>query len=216
MRMTTRRIAQLFVALAVTTAACNGSRKGRTEPNRAAAVHPAVVAAEALAEDIQADLDTLGWGAARAKLAQLRNQSTAIRVAGYEATLDSLAAAITRRDRLTALQAANRASRLLLTAAAAYAVTVPSNVGFLDVAGRDAIYRSEAGRWQDASAAVAELRANYDAVQAHVAGKDAALDQSIAQGLRALDAAVSARNATRVRSIATSLLDQVDLVERTY
>jgi hypothetical protein len=213
MRMTTTRIAPLLAALALTAAACTGNRK--TETNHSA-VPPAVVAAEGLAEDMQADLDTLGWGAAGAKLARLRDESTAMRMAGYETTLDSLAAGITRRDRLAALQAANRASRLLLAVAATYKVTVPVNVGLLDVAGRDAIYRSEAGRWQDASAAVAELRANYDAIQGHVASSDAALDQRLAQQLQALHAAVSARNAGRVRNIATRFLDDVDLVERTY
>ena len=44
----------------------------------------------------------------------------------------------------------------------------------------------------------------------------ARLNARLAQRLTALDAAVSAKNATRVRTVATGLLDDVDLVERTY
>jgi hypothetical protein len=137
-------------------------------------------------------------------------------LASYEAALDSLAAQIGRRDRLASLQSANRMTRVLLAVAANYDLTVPVQVGLLDVAGRDAIYRAEAGDWQAVAASVAELRTQYAVVQAHVAGKDAALSARLAQRLTDLEAAVSAKEATRVRTLATALLEDVDLAERTY
>jgi len=84
------------------------------------------------------------------------------------------------------------------------------------VAGRDAIYAAETGRWQDASAATEELRANYTGVGTHVAGKDSTLDRRVRQQLSQLDRAVAAKSAARVRAIATALLGDVDLVEQTY
>jgi hypothetical protein len=107
-------------------------------------------------------------------------------------------------------------SRALVALTANYDQTVPVQVGYLDVAGRDAIYRAEAGRWQGAIASAVELRANYAAVRAHVAAKDATLDGRVRQRLNALDAAVAAKNAARVRAVATGVLDDVDLIERTY
>lgn len=223
--MTARRIASLLAAFALTAAACTG-RRGQRPPASHGAVPPVVVAAEGLAEDIQADLDTLGWMAARTKLAQLQASRSALRtavladraanVASYEAALDSLTTQISRRDRLASLESANRMSRALLALAADHDLTVPVQVGLLDVAGREAIYRAEGEHWQDASASVADLRVHYAAVQAHVAMKDAALNERLARRLTALDAAVSAKDATRVRTVATGLLNDVDSLERTY
>ena len=187
------------------------------------AVPPAVLTAEALAEDIQADLDTSGWQAARAKVVQLQANRVALRVAAsgsrfasYETALDSLTAQVQRHDRPAALIAANEMSRVLLTITADYAPTVPVQVGYLDVGGRDAIYRAETGRWQDASAAVAELRANYAVVRPHLADANPTLDRRLRRRLNELDGAVAAKGAARVRTIATALLDDVDLVERAY
>lgn len=214
--MTTRRIASPLAVFALTVAACT-SLWGQKPRASLGALPPVVVAAEGLAEDIQADLDTLGWSAARAKLAQLQASRSALRAsARYEAALDSLATQMGRRDRLAALVSANGMSRALLAVAADYDLTVPVQVGLLDVAGRDVIYRAEAGDWQQVSVSMAELRAQYAAVQAHVATKDATLNGRLGQRLTALDAAVSAKSATRVRTVATGLLDDVDLVERTY
>ena len=206
--MTIRSIVPLLATLAVGVAACTG-RGGTQKPTGRAALPADVALAEGLAEDIQTDLDTLGWTAARDKLAQLQASSAGVK-------LDSLAAQIGRRDRLGALQSANGVSRALLAIAADYTLTVPVEVGLLDVAGRDAIYRAEAGEWPGAAAAVAELRARYAAVQPHVAAKDPALDGRFARRLAELEDAVKARNAARVRTVATGLLDDVDVVERTY
>ena len=189
----------------------------------AQAVPPAVLAAEALAEDIQADLDTSGWQAARAKVVQLQANRAALRaaasgsrLASYETALDSLTAQVRRHDRPASLASANEMSRVLLTITADYDLTVPVQVGYLDVAGRDAIYRAEAGRWRDASAAVATLRANYAVVRPHVTDVKPILDRRLRQQLNALEGAVAAKGAARVRAIATALLDDVDLIERAY
>jgi hypothetical protein len=221
--MTSRRLAVLVTLLALTAAACN---RGAQKLQAGHGPLPQVASvAEGLAEDIQSDLDTLGWTDARARLTQLQTNRSTLRtavvadpatLASYEAALDSLAAQIGRRDRLASLQSANRMTRVLLAVAANYDLTVPVQVGLLDVAGRDAIYRAEAGDWQAVAASVAELRTQYAVVQAHVAGKDAALSARLAQRLTDLEAAVSAKEATRVRTLATALLEDVDLAERTY
>jgi hypothetical protein len=211
----TRSIASLCAAFALIAAACTD--RGRQPPL-------AVVSAEGLAEDIQTDMDTSGWTAARAKLDQLQASRSALRKAvsdslknaEYGAALDSLAAQVERRDRLASLLSANRMSRVLLAISADYELTVPVQVGLLDVAGRDAIYWAEAGDWRRALIAVAQLWTQYAAVQDHIAAKNAALNGRVAQQLAALEAAISTKNATRVRAVATGLLDDVDLVERTY
>jgi hypothetical protein len=222
--MTHPRVALLLTLFLLAAAACTG--RGAQKPPASHGVLPQVASvAEGLAEDIQTDLDTLGWTDARARLAELQTNRSALRtevlsdpatLATYEAALDSLAAQIGRRDRLAALQSANRMGRVLLAVAANYDLTVPVQLGLLDVAGRDAMYHSEAGNWPAVTASVAELRSQYAIVQAHVAAKDAALGARLAQRLADLDAAVSAKDAARIRVLATGLLEDVDLAERTY
>jgi hypothetical protein len=228
--MTNGRIVSLLAAFALTAAACKGSggQKSPPPPPQASqnVLPPVVAQVEGLAEDIQTDLDSLGWTAARAKLVELQASDSTLRtaipaaaaaaLATYEAARDSLAAQIGRRARLAALASANRMSRALLAIAAEYDTTVPIQVGLLDVAGRDAINRAESGDWQGAGVSVAELQSQYAAVQAHVALKDTALDARVTRELADLKAAVSAKNAARVRTVATRLLDDVDLIERTY
>jgi hypothetical protein len=219
--MATLRITSLILAPALAAIALAATT--RVDSFQGGAVPPAVLTAEGLAEDVQTDLDTSGWQSARAKVAQLQTNRPALRnavgsgnVVTYEAALDSLIVQTGRRDRPASLESANAMSRALLAITSGYDITVPIQVGYLDVAGRDAIYRAEAGRWQDAAASSAELRANYAAVRAHVAGKDPTLDVRLRQRLNALDGAVSAKNAVRVRVVATGVLDDVDLIERTY
>ena len=219
--MTRLHIAFLILAPALAGTALAAA--ARIDGIQAGAVPPAVVAAEGLAEDIQADLDTGAWQAAGAKLAQLQVNRPALQAAapgpefaGYETALDSLVARVRRRDRPAALVSANQMSRVLLTITANYDLIVPVQVGYLDVAGRDAIYGAADGRWQGAASAAAELRANYAVVRAHVAQKDPTLDRRMRLRFSELDAAVSAKNGARVRVIATTLLDDVDLIEQTY
>jgi hypothetical protein len=219
--MTRLHIAFLILAPALAATALAGT--ARIDGVQAGAVPRVVAAAEGLAEDIQADLDTLGWQAARAKLAELQLNRTLLRAAvpalkavRYETALDSLTAQIARHDRAAALSSANQLSRVLLTITADYDLIVPVQVGYLDVAGRDAIYGAATRRWQDAAGAAAELRANYAIVRAHVAAKDRTLDQRVQRRLSELDGAVAAKNTVRVKAIATTLLDDVDLVEQTY
>jgi len=219
--MRASHIAVLVIAVAlsaVALAATSNVDGPQTRP-----VPTALVAAEGLAEDIQADLEAGNWTLARTKVADLETHRSALRallrpgkIAGYEVALDSLISQLRRQDRPASLQAANRLSRAIVGLMADYDVTVPVQVGYLDVAGRDVIYAAEAGRWQDASAAARELRANYAAVGTHVAGTNQTLDRRLRQRLSELDQAVAAKNAVRVRAIATALLDDVDLVEQTY
>jgi hypothetical protein len=186
-------------------------------------VPPAVTIAEGLAEDIQADLETRNWTMAQTRVAELQKNRLRLRVllpapkiAGYEVAFDSLTAQLKRQDRLASLQSANHMSREIVTIMGNYTATVPIQVSYLDVAGRDAIYAAEGGRWQDASAAVTELRANYAIVQARVAGKDSTLDQHVRQQLNGLEVAVTAKSVTHARAIATALLENVDLIERVF
>jgi len=190
---------------------------------QARAAPAALVRAEGLAEDIQADLEAGNWTMARTRTAELQTNRPALRavlrprkLAGYEAAADSLSAMLSREDRPAALQWANRVSRAIVGIMANYDLTVPIQVGYLDVAGRDVIYAAEGARWQDAAAAARELSANYAGVGPHVARTDQTLDRRFRQRLREVDRAVAAKDAVRVRAIATALLDDVDLVEQTY
>jgi hypothetical protein len=196
---------------------------GRLNAPRVDVVPPAVTIAEGLAEDIQADLETRNWTMARTRVAQLQKNRLRLRVllpapkiAGYEVAFDSLTAQLKRQDRLASLQSANHMSREIVNIMGNYTATVPVQVGYLDVAGRDAIYAAEAGRWEDAVAAAAELRVNYFAVQPHVASKDPALARRVGQLLADLDGAVTTRSVARIRATATRVLDDVDVIERTY
>src|SRR2546427_5965400 len=116
----------------------------------------------------------------------LRAVLQAQRIAGYGVALDSLISQLSRQNRPASLQSANRLSRAIVGVMANYDVTVPVQVGYLDVAGRDVIYAAETGRWQDASAAAAELHTNYAGVSTHVAGKDRTIDVRLRQRLSEL------------------------------
>ena len=218
------RVRQIAVVMLATAAAgiALAATAGVDGPQTAAPPQSLVVA-EGLAEDIQADLDARHWTMARTRVVELQKNRVALQrelpaaeIAGYEVSLDSLISQLARQERAPALQSANRLSRAIVGFMAKYNVTVPAQVGYLDVAGRDAIYAAETGRWQDASAAAEELSANYAGVGTHVAGKDSTLDRRVRQRLRQLDRAVAAKSAARVRAIATALLEDVDLVEQTY
>jgi len=196
---------------------------GRLNAPRVDVVPPAVTIAEGLAEDIQADLETRNCTMAQTRVAELQKNRLRLRVllpapkiAAYEVAFDSLTAQLKRQDRLASLQSANHMSREIVNIMGNYTATVPIQVSYLDVAGRDAIYAAEDGRWQDAWAAVTELRANYAIVQARVAGKDSTLDQHVRQELNGLEVAVTAKSVTQARAIATALLDNVDLIERVF
>jgi len=220
--MKSLQVASIMMGLAL----AGGMRAGtsRFDGPQTGAVPKAVTIAEGLAEDIQADLEARNWTMAHTRLAELQKNRSALRIevvptskiSGYEVALDSLTAQVERQDQPAALQSANRMSRKIVGVMGGYDVTIPVQVGYLDVAGRDAIYGAESGRWQDASAAAAELHANYAIVRAHVAGKDSILDGRMRQQLNELDAAVAARGVARVRATATALLGDVDLIERTY
>lgn len=194
------------------------------------AVPAAMARAEGLAEDIQADIDTREWAAADGRLGRIRRETDAVtqgmidengdvrsgQLTAFRSGLDSLKARVGRRDRLGALEAANGLSRVLAATAQSYSVAVPASVTVLDVAGRDVIYRSEGGRWSGAANSARELRGAYGAVRAHVSRQDAALDEHVRRRLDEIDAAVRERNAAAVRTAATALLDEVDLIEQTY
>ena len=104
--------------------------------------------------------------------------------------------AITRRSRADVLTAGNRVSRVVTAIMTDYPTKVPVGVTLMDVAGRDALYASQQGRWADAAKARAELGRNYAAVQVHVRARDPALD--------------------RATSLAQALLDDVDRIEQTF
>ena len=215
------QLASIILAPALAASLLGMARRPNASP--VDPVPPALSIAEGLAEDVQADLETRNWTTAHTRVAELQKNRLRLRVllpapqiAGYEVALDSLTAQSKRQDQPASLQSANHMSREIVNIMANYAVTVPVQVGYLDVAGRDAIYAAEAGRWEDAVAAAAELRVNYFAVQPHVASKDPALDRRVSQLLTELDGAVTARSVARIRATATRVLDDVDVIERTY
>ncbi|HEV7586763.1 MAG TPA: hypothetical protein VGO40_01440, partial [Longimicrobium sp.] len=184
----------------------------------------ALAEAEALAEDVQTDLSAGAWPAAQAKargLAASQQKLAALgtapeKLAPIGDALDSLNAAIARQSRPDALTAANRISRGLNVVMAAYPSKVPIAVAEMDVAGRDALYAAEQGRWDAAAAAVTECRHTYAAVQNHVKGRDPGLDRKISGELGQMEQAVALRDGRRLATLSQALLDDVDKVELTY
>ena len=224
--------------LAVAGAACKGNHGGQTAtapPSVATdsaaastptpgALPPPVEQAEALAEDVQTSLEQNAWPAAAAKLRELRVVGDNLASVGvvetkrsaYVNALDSLGAAIARRSRAGALTAGNRVSRVVAGIMADYPTKVPVDVTFMDVAGRDALYAAQQGRWGDAAKATAELGRSYTAVLAHVRARDPALDRRISAEIEQLQRAVASRVRHRATSLAQALLEDVDLIEQTF
>lgn len=238
------RLLTIAMTVSLASAGCTGERGGGSEPD-AGTLPAQITTGEGLAEDIQTSIDSLNWSAAGAKLSQLQSvlpdiERTVMADGGEDAAqeasgrdtetadadttelgtfrdaLDSLGAQVGRRERLPALESANTLSRLLVLMAGDYGVTVPTEVGALDVAGRDVSYRAEAGRWGGAAASARELRSSYAAVQTHVSGRDSALDTRMRQTIDGLAGAVAAQNVEQVNALATGLLDDVDVVENLY
>jgi hypothetical protein len=232
----------LAVLLAAGVAACKGnhgeqaaggealaSRSVTTDSAAASAppagvLPPPVVQAEALAEDVQDDLARNAWAAAEAKLRELRGLGEKLDSAGmarteraaYGSALDSLGAAIARRRRADALTAGNRVSRVVTGIMAGYPTKVPADVGLMDVAGRDALYAAQQGRWADAANAAAEVGRSYATVQAHVRARDPALDRRVTSEIAQLQRAAVSRARDRAVSLAQALLEDVDRIERTF
>src|ERR1700716_3737080 len=160
------QLASIILAPALAASLLGMARRPNTP--RVDPVPPALTIAEGLAEDVQADLDTRNWTMAHTRVAELQKNRLRLcvllptpQIAGYEEALDSLTAQSQRQEQPASLQSANHMSREVVNIMANYTMTVPVQVGYLDVAGRDAIYAAEAGRWEDAVAAAAELRVNY-------------------------------------------------------
>jgi hypothetical protein len=230
--------AVLTGVLAVGAAGCKANHGGQTAPaspsvatDSAAAAAPAagvlpppVEQAEALAEDVQTYLEQNAWPAAEAKLRELRvvgDNLASVGVAetkrsAYGNALDSLGAAITRRSRAGALTTGNRVSRVVAGIMADYAAKVPVDVTLMDVAGRDALYAAQQGRWGDAATATAELGRSYTAVQAHVRARDPALDRRVTAEIARLQRAVASRGRGRATSLSRALLEDVDRIEQAF
>jgi hypothetical protein len=230
------------VLLAVGVAGCKGDRVGQTAggealasrsvatesaaaSTQAAGVLPAPVErAEALAEDVQDDVARNAWPAAEAKLGELRGVGAKFDAVGvapadrvaYGNALDSLEGTIARRSRAEALTAGNRVSRVVTGIMAGYPTKVPADVGLMDVAGRDALYAAQQGRWAEALRAAAELGRGYAAVQAHVRARDPALDRRVTAETAQLRRAAASRARDQAVSLAQALLEDVDRIEQTF
>ena len=175
------------VDLALGVAGCKGNQGGQTLP-------PPVEQAEALAEDVQSDLDRSAWPAAEAKLRELR---------GTGEKLASVGVAQTKRSVVTGIMAD-------------YPTKVPVHVSLMDVAGRDVLYAAEQGRWSDAANGAAEVGRSYAPVQAHVKASNPALDQRVTSEMAQLQRAIVLRARDRVTSLAQALLEDVDHIEQTF
>jgi hypothetical protein len=185
---------------------------------------PPVEQAEALAEDVQTYLDQNAWPAAEAKFRELRAVGEKLASVGvaetkrssYANALDSLGTAIARRRRASALTAGNRVSRVVAGIMADFPTKVPVDVTLMDVAGRDALYAAQQGRWGEAAKATAELGRSYTAVQVHVRARDPSLDRRVTAEIAQLQRAVAARARDRATSLAQALLEDVDRIEQTF
>jgi hypothetical protein len=230
------------VLLALGVAGCKGNQGRQTEGGEALAARsvttdsaaastpaagvlpPPVEQAEALAEDAQDDLARNAWPAAEAKLRELRGVGVKLDSVGvaqtervaYGNALDSLDGAITRRSRADALTAGNRVSRVVTGIMAGYSTKVPADVGLMDVAGRDALYAAQQGRWEDAADAAAEIGRSYATVQAHVRARDPALDRRVTAEIAQLQRAAVSQARSRAVSLAQALLEDVDRIEQTF
>lgn len=180
-------------------------------------------AAEGLAEDVQTDIAGSNWTAAAANAKELQNTAAGVvsaagpgASAAYRAAVDSLAAQVGRRDRAASLVSANAVSRDLVRMFVAFHPKVPVQVAYMDVAGRDVVYAAERGDWSAATRAVQELRTNYDAVQAHVSASNPALANRVAGELQQVADAVQGKNAAEAKRTGNVLLEEVDLIEKTY
>jgi hypothetical protein len=224
--------------LAVGGAGCKGNHGGQTAPASPSVATDSVVAAtptagvlpppveqaEALAEDVQTYLEQNSWPAAEAKFRELRVVGENLASVGvaetkrsaYVNALDSLGAAISRRSQADALTAGNRVSRVVAGIMADYPTKVPVDVTLMDVAGRDALYAAQQGRWGDAAKATAELGRSYTAVQVHVRARDPALDRRVRAEITQLQGTVASRARNRAMSRAQALLEDVDRIEQTF
>jgi hypothetical protein len=214
------------VTLVLAVAGCrsNGQTASGTAQTAIAIPPPPVEQAEALAEDVQTDIAQNGWPAAEARLRELRNLREELNGAGvpqpeqaaYETAVDSLEAAITRRNRSVALTAGNEVSRIIGGIMAGYRTKVPVDVTYMDVAGRDLLYAAQQERWSGAAGALAELGQRYAAVQAGVRAHDPALDHRVSSEIAQLHSAVAARARARTASLAQAVLENVDRIEQTF
>jgi hypothetical protein len=213
----------LAVTLAFVAVGCRSS--GQTATGKALSSPPAPVEqAEALAEDVQTDLAQNGWPAAEAKLRELNSLKPQLDAAGvpqsnqsaYGRAVDSLQGAINRRSRSDALTAGNHVSRIVSGIMADYTTKVPTEVTYMDVAGRDVLYAAEEGRWIGATGPMAEVGKSYAAVQAHVTARNPALDQRITSEIAQLQGAVDSQARDRATRLAQALLDDVDHIEQTF
>jgi hypothetical protein len=220
----------VWAVLAVGVAGCKNDQGGQTARSMAASTPAArvlpspVEQAEALAEDVQTYLDQKAWPAAEAKFGELRAVGANLPSVGVAETkrsaylnaLDSLGAAITRRSRPDALTAGNRVSRVVASIMADYPTKVPVDVTLMDVAGRDALYAAQQGRWSDAAKATAELGRSYTTVQVHVRSRDPVLDRRVTAEIGRLQRAVASRGRDRATSLSQALLEDVDRIEQTF
>jgi len=227
------RLAAAMVCVLIA-AGCKGKERGHaaedstasssdSAPAPAALPHP-VEQAEALAEDIQADIDQGAWPAATSKLDSLRTLADRLAAAGvsgtqrsaYGSALDTLNAVVVVKSKDYALVAANRVSRIVTTMMADYASRVPVAVAYMDVAGRDALYGARLDRWSDVSDAALEVGRNYASVEAHVQARDSVLGRRVASEIKQLQDAVSAKSKTGAAGSAEAILNDVDRIEQTY
>jgi hypothetical protein len=218
------------VVLAVGGVGCKHEQERQTARSTGASaptarvLPPPVEQAEALAEDAQTYLDQNAWPAAEAKFRELKvvGESLAsvgvaeIKRSAYGNALDSLGAAMTRRSRADALTAGNRVSRVVADIMADYPTQVPIDVTLMDVAGRDALYAAQQGRWGDASNAAGEIGRSYAAIQLHVRTRDSALDRRVAAEIARLQHAATSRARDQATSLALALLEDVDRIEQTF
>jgi hypothetical protein len=220
------------VLIAVGLVGCKGNQGGQivatgstaASTPTTSALPSALEQAEALAEDVQTYLEQNAWPTAEAKLLELKGVGEQLASAGvaetkrsaYANAVDSLGAAITRRSRAGALTAGNRVSRVVTGIMADYPMKVPVDVTFMDVAGRDALYAAEQGRWGDAANAAMEIGQRYSAVQAHVRARDSALDKRVSTEIVELHRAVDSRARARAERLARALLEDVDRIELAF
>jgi uncharacterized protein YoxC len=188
------------------------------------AMPAAIEHAEDLSEEVQSDIAKGKWDDVTKKTTHLQALSDSLKMAGaspadltaYDTAVSTLAKDVASQNQLGAAMAANEANRATYSMMASHSPKVPVQVGYMEVDARGAVYHAMGGDWSGAEKAVSDLSTNYSAVQAHVAQKDASLDQKLRTEIEGLSTAVSQKNVEAVNEAAKKVTDDLHKVEKQY
>jgi hypothetical protein len=153
------------------------------------------------------------WAGARATADSLRPEADSV-PASATITFRELDLAITRKDRIAALRAANRLTQLGALLSADYHPAVPSEVTLLDYDGRELEIGAATGDRAALRETVASMRRDWNAARPQVLAQGGASEATHFDALVAqAEAATAPADYAR---LATPVLDAVDTLEQVF